>query len=632
MKSSFSVPSCLPVALLLAGAAGAQFSYVPGVLPAQALFTDGVELVDVDADQDIDILFANHGGSGVGAYGANLPAVQHLFLNNGFGTFTAAHAQLNVANFAALMVIAEDIDGDGDPDLIYARDSGAVPSAPPVILINDGTGNFEDETSSRIPAGFNQTGFGIAAGDVDNDGDLDLGVTNGGSFNGTASQARLLINDGDGFFANETSTRLPVDLYNAQDVTLLDVDNDFDIDYLLSGKGAAGKRSRLYLNNGAGVFTISNAFDNLNTSNTYEIDYGDFDGDSDFDAAVQSITGFTEGWARNDGPLTPWVKTPFTGPAEDDNEMAALDYDSDGDLDVLVGSLQNAERIYSNNGAGVFTIVPGAIQAQNDSTLDIGVADLNGDGKLDLVTAQGESGNFTNKAYLNSGLADTLGPVFKLVETPAAINQGSDTVFRMRVQDSVSDDGHVNATATYSYVTTGAGGSSGTGTGLRQGGGQFRADVPTNVGTVTVSLTWTATDSAGNVSVHAPVVVGAPTPWSNLGFALAGTFGDPLLVGTGTLVAGSPTALTLSNAKASKPASLFVSLASTPAGFKGGTLVPVPWILVLSLTTSPSSTLALPFTWPAGLSGADLYFQWAIQDEIAPKGISLSNAVKADVP
>ncbi|MGQ0551847.1 MAG: FG-GAP repeat domain-containing protein [Planctomycetota bacterium] len=625
----------LPIALLAsATTAAAQFNYNAASLPAQTLFTDGVELADVDGDGDIDILFANRGGTGVGAYGAGTAAVQHLFLNNGSGVFTAAHAQLNTANFASGMVVAEDIDNDGDLDLLYARDSGwPTPGARPKVLMNNGSGVFADETGSRMPLGWNQTGFGIALGDVDNDGDLDVCITDGGTFSGVATQARLALNNGAGFFSDVTATNLPVDLYNAQDVVLLDADNDFDIDILLTGKGVSGKRSRLYVNNGSGVFSISTALDAVCSGNTYEADFGDLDGDGDFDAAVQSISGTNEGWARNVGTASAWTKTTFTGPAQDDNEMACFDYDSDGDLDVVVGSLGSAERIYSNNGTGVFTHVPGAIQLQSDATLDLGFADLNGDGRIDIVTGQGESGNFTNKVYLNAGAIDTLAPVFKLVETPAAIG-GSATVFRARIQDAVSEDGHVPATMTYTWSTTGVGAGSGSGTAMHQGGGQFRAAVPTNGGTTSATVNWTATDHAGNVSVNGPVTVGTSgNAWTDLGFALAGTSGNPLLAGTGTLVPGSAGTLTLSNAAPSALTFMFVSLSSTPVPFKGGTLVPVPIVSTLPIFTSGAGDIPLAWgAWPAGLSGLDLYIQYAIQDAGAVLSVALSNAVRGDNP
>jgi hypothetical protein len=43
--------------------------------------------------------------------------------------------------------------------------------------------------------------------------------------------------------------------------------------------------------------------------------------------------------------------------------------------------------------------------------------------------------------------------------------------------------------------------------------------------------------------------------------------------------------------------------------------------------------ILLPWTaWPSGLSGVSLYFQYAIQDVAAVKGVALSNALGADVP
>jgi hypothetical protein len=126
---------------------------------------------------------------------------------------------------------------------------------------------------------------------------------------------------------------------------------------------------------------------------------------------------------------------------------------------------------------------------------------------------------------------------------------------------------------------------------------------------------------------------GCPSPWSDLGFALAGAAGPPLLAGTGPLVEATAGALTLSDAASSATALLFVSVASRPAPFKGGTLVPVPVTSTLPLVTSGTGgvTLAWP-SWPAGLSGLELHFQVAIVDGGAPVGVALSNALVADVP
>jgi hypothetical protein len=115
--------------------------------------------------------------------------------------------------------------------------------------------------------------------------------------------------------------------------------------------------------------------------------------------------------------------------AIDDNDSKFFDYDNDGDLDYIVASLGSGERVFRNNGGvaadpgALFTQITngaaGVIPNVSDASLDVEVADYNGDGKLDIVTAQGESGAFQNKIYINgaAGPADTIAP--KIVEVEA---------------------------------------------------------------------------------------------------------------------------------------------------------------------------------------------------------------------
>lgn len=126
----------------------------------------------------------------------------------------------------------------------------------------------------------------------------------------------------------------------------------------------------------------------------------------------------------------------------------------------------------------------------------------------------------------------------------------------------------------------------------------------------------------------------ADNPWTNLGQALAGVAGPPTLEGVGPLTAGSATQLDLGRAAPSALAGLFVGAdPNTPAAFKGGTLVPVPFVKLLFANTTAGGTLPLSFSWPAGVpSGFNVYVQWAIHDAAAPAGVSLSNALQATTP
>jgi hypothetical protein len=124
-----------------------------------------------------------------------------------------------------------------------------------------------------------------------------------------------------------------------------------------------------------------------------------------------------------------------------------------------------------------------------------------------------------------------------------------------------------------------------------------------------------------------------PGPWTGMGSGLAGVSGTPSLIGSGTLVAGSGNAIDLANAAPSAPAGLFIALSSTPVAFKGGVLLPVPFLAVLSLATSAAGTVPLPFVMPAGVpTGTQLWLQWAVQDAAAVQGVALSNAIRGIAP
>lgn len=124
-----------------------------------------------------------------------------------------------------------------------------------------------------------------------------------------------------------------------------------------------------------------------------------------------------------------------------------------------------------------------------------------------------------------------------------------------------------------------------------------------------------------------------PGAWSNQGCALAGVSGDPLLVATGSMVPGSVNTVLLSNAAPNANSILFAALSSTPVMFFGGMLKPFPFQASLSVTTSGSGSVLLPFTIPLGWpSGTELWAQWAIQDVAAINNVSLSNAVLGVVP
>jgi len=130
----------------------------------------GVVFCDFDRDGDPDI------------YVANDLVRNFLYRNNGDGTFTdvaygaGVGFDINGKPQAGMGVDCGDIDGDGYPELFVTNFSEELNT----LYQNRGDGTFEDVTQKLgLASGYLPLGFGTKMYDVDNDGDLDLHVTNG---------------------------------------------------------------------------------------------------------------------------------------------------------------------------------------------------------------------------------------------------------------------------------------------------------------------------------------------------------------------------------------------------------------------------------------------------------------------
>ena len=116
--------------------------------------------------------------------------------------------------------------------------------------------------------------------------------------------------------------------------------------------------------------------------------------------------------------------------------------------------------------------------------------------------------------------------------------------------------------------------------------------------------------------------------WGDLGLGLTGSDGVPYLVGQGPLTGGSSNAFVLTQARPSSVATLFIGMSQIDAPFKGGTMVPQPYQMLV-LATNGAGELTFPFTFPAGLpAGIPIYFQFWISDPDAVAGFSASNGLK----
>ncbi|MGH7151010.1 MAG: FG-GAP repeat domain-containing protein [Planctomycetota bacterium] len=606
-----------------------QVGAVPGQTPS-APNTEGAILADVDGDGDLDVVCANGSGS---------PAQQQLFINNyPTGLVDESVARLGVLSLAGAMVIAADLDDDLDQDLVFAVRNGQAPR----LLLNNGSGIFTNTPANMPATGI--SAWGIAVGDVDNDGDIDLAFSNT-----STGVARLYLNGGAAFFTDATSTGfagLPAAV-DPQDCTFVDVDRDLDLDFVATNRGFIPPgNNQLFLNNGSGVFSNASALLPAD-GNAYETEWADCDNDGDVDAFYQSLSpgSFNEGYVRNN--LVPNGTLTFTAlPGNvtgtngfDDNEIAFVDHDNDGDLDAIVGSLGAAqERLYLNNGAGVFSYVASGFTSVTDSTLDVAVGDVNGDGKPDAYTAQGESGAFTDRLYFgNTAAVDTLPPVLSQVQAVAASPSTSGPwVFRAAIRDGIYDDGVTYVSAVANYTVNAPNGAFPGSVAMKDVGGGLHRGAMTNPGGAaavgpgtTVVYSVTATDREGNFaasSTNTLTVCGSEAYDSAVP-----SLTSIATVPSGGSVGGNLT-LTTSGAPLSAPGILFFSLgaADVPLSPTGAALVD-PTLLAawIFLSTDPAggNVTVIPIPPNPAFALATVYLQEFVVD-LGTMIVEAGNGVK----
>ncbi len=120
----------------------------------------------------------------------------------------------------------------------------------------------------------------------------------------------------------------------------------------------------------------------------------------------------------------------------------------------------------------------------------------------------------------------------------------------------------------------------------------------------------------------------APGPWRDLGSALPGAHGAPLLTGDGEPVDGGTVTLTLDDALEDSSATLVIGLSVLDAPVLGGTLVPTLDVLIMGLPIDAQGQLVLSGTWPAGVPAYTLVVtQLWISDPAGPFGWAASNGV-----
>lgn len=325
------------------------------------VMSGGVALFDYDRDGDVDIYFLN-GAPLKGTKVDKLPT-NALYRNDGDFQFTDVTSQAGVGDTGfGLGVAVGDYDNDGYLD-IYVNNYG-----PNVLYRNSGDGTFTEVTDQAGVASGHRVGAGTNFIDIDGDGDLDLFAANYVTWTEEDHVPRYLgpwmVYPGPRDYQKNSNTLFR----NNGDDTFTDV----------------SETSGIAPHTGAGMGSVAVDYDN--------------DGDTDLVVANDDWGNFL---FQNDGAgrftevgLVMGIAHDLNGSAQSSMGVTCGDYNNDGWLDIQMTSYQTElATLYENLSGGFFNDVTRVTGAGAGTLVDVtwgnGLVDFDNDGDRDLFIACG---------------------------------------------------------------------------------------------------------------------------------------------------------------------------------------------------------------------------------------------------
>ena len=315
---------------------------------------------DFNGDGKLDLAAVNNFGNGSSSIS--------VLLGNGDGSFISKSGDY-ATGYDPYGVVAVDLNGDGKPDLAVANIYDSTIS----VLLNSGGGVFQPRVDYPVAA----SPAAVVAGDFNRDGKMDLAVLDQNCPSSCGlGLVSILLGNGDGTFQAHRDYAVGNE---PGSLAAGDFNNDGNLDLVVANY--SDNTVSILLGNGNGTFQAAR---NLATGqNPAAVAVGDLNGDGKLDVVTASALGVSVFLGKGDGTFQPRVDylPQSNGWA---NTIVVADFNLDGRLDVLVGR-GNTLSVYLGNGDGTLqasldTPVMGSFGLSN-----FAVRDFNGDGKLDVA-------------------------------------------------------------------------------------------------------------------------------------------------------------------------------------------------------------------------------------------------------
>jgi len=311
---------------------------------------------DYNNDGFLDLFLVNDVGPGYGAK-------KVLYKNNGDGTFTNVAKEAGVENIAFGIGVAwSDYNNDGYLDAFVTNNAHVMicDGQPNKLFKNKADGTFEDVTDVT-GVGDLGNGMGAAWCDYDNDGYQDLYVLNFDNYDFDPPEntpSILYKNNGDESFTRVTDSAGVTNAMGGFGVAWGDYNNDGFMDIFIANLKDIypSAKNVLFRNTGDGTFTdVTDSAGVGDDDESTEVTWVDYDNDGDLDLhVVNGGIGVSQACIlyRNDENGT------FTDVAEETGiryvghaEGASWgDYDNDGDMDLYLVNYGEPNVLYRNNG------------------------------------------------------------------------------------------------------------------------------------------------------------------------------------------------------------------------------------------------------------------------------------------